>query len=114
MLGNKNIKSTSSICATPHMDDMNANLQAANRLVNEIFDRQQLSSTETEQYDALPILRKWKPMDANEYAEGIQNNNLTPAFKLMGLSKYAATISVSPVQFGVKRKLLQPNFKRGW
>ena len=92
------------------MDDMNANLEAANRLANEIFDRQQFSSAETviqtEQYDALPIVRKWKPVDANEYAEGIQNNNLTPAFKLMGLSKYAATISVSPVQFGVKRELL--------
>jgi hypothetical protein len=42
------------------MNDMNANLQAANRLANEIFDKQQLSSAETviatEQYDALPIL----------------------------------------------------------
>jgi hypothetical protein len=44
------------------MDDMNANLQAANRLANEIFDKQQLSNAETviaaEQYDALPILKK--------------------------------------------------------
>ena len=61
----------------------------------------------TEQYDAFPILRKWKPEDANEYAEEIQNNNLTPTFKLMGLSKYAVTISLSPVQFGVKQKLMQ-------
>jgi hypothetical protein len=28
------------------MDDMNAKLQAANRLANEIFDKQQLSSAE--------------------------------------------------------------------
>jgi len=47
-------------------------------------------------------------VDANEYAEEIQNKNLTPAFMLMGLSKYAATISLSPVQSGVKQ---QPNFK---
>jgi hypothetical protein len=67
-----------------------------------------------EQYDVLPILKKWKPVDANEYAEEIQNKNLTPAFKLMGLSKYAATISLSPVQFGVKQKQLQPNFRREW
>jgi hypothetical protein len=67
----------------------------------------------TEQYDALPILWKWKPVDANKYAEEIQNN-LTPAFKLMGLSKYAATMPLSPVQFGVKQKLMRPNFKRGW
>jgi len=40
MHGHINIKSTSSICVTPHMDDMNANLQAANRLANEIFDKQ--------------------------------------------------------------------------
>ena len=53
-------------------------------------------------------------MDANEYAEEIQNKSLTSAFMLMGLSKYAATISLSPVQFGVKLKLLQPNFKRLW
>jgi hypothetical protein len=29
------------------MDDMNANLQAANRLANEIFGKQQLSNAET-------------------------------------------------------------------
>jgi hypothetical protein len=44
------------------MDDMNAILPAANRLANEIFDKQQLSNAETviavEQYDALPIPRK--------------------------------------------------------
>jgi hypothetical protein len=62
-----------------------------------------------EQYDALPILKKWKPVDANEYAEEIQNKNLTSAFTLTGLSKYAATISLSPVQFVVKQKMLQPN-----
>lgn len=65
------------------MDDMNAILPAANRLANEIFDKQQLSNAETviavEQYDALPIPRKWKPVDVNEYAEEIQNKNLTPA-----------------------------------
>ena len=80
---------------------MNANLQGANRLANEIFDKQQLSSAETviatEQYDALPTPRKWKPVDANKYEEEIQNNNLTPAFKLMGLSKYVATVSLSLV-----------------
>ena len=39
---------------------MNANLQAPNRLANEIFHKQQLSNAETgnatEQYDALPVL----------------------------------------------------------
>lgn len=43
---------------------MNANLRAAYRLANEIFDKQQLSKAETviaaEQYDALPILKKVK------------------------------------------------------
>jgi len=88
------------------MDDTNANLQAANPLVNEIFHKQQLSNAQTgiatEQYDTFPVRRKWKPVDANEYAEEIQNKNLTPAFMLMGLNKYEATISLSPVQFGVK------------
>jgi hypothetical protein len=44
------------------MDDMNANLQAANRLANEIFHKQQLSNAETgiatKQYDAFPVRRK--------------------------------------------------------
>jgi hypothetical protein len=98
---------------------MRANLQAANRLANAISDKQQLSSAEpvnvAEQYDALPILRKWKPVDANECAEEVQlrNYSLTPAFKLAGLSKHAATISLSQVRYDVKQKLWQPDLKWG-
>jgi hypothetical protein len=42
---------------------MKVNLQAANRLANAIFDKQLLSTepvNATEQYDALPLLRKVK------------------------------------------------------
>lgn len=56
------------MCVTQHMNDMNVNLQGANRLANEIFNKQQrpTAETATKQYDVLHVLRQCRqPMDAN-------------------------------------------------